>query len=223
MMRQRIERIEHKLARDIELYAVDTSPSPGDETFAASLLDANERIEAASFAKPTDRSRFVFRRAARRLLCAELGVSDQQELCYSADGRPIAGSLWPGVSFSSDHRCALLAFSRRFVLGIDIEHLRRIDDIEGVARTAFSPAERALLDPAQEASRTRRFFEIWTRKEAWLKGRGLGLTDDVTSQCIVAAGRVETPKDGGWRMANLAVRPGYMAALAWRSATGPAG
>lgn len=219
-MKGRIERIEHRLVEGIALFAVDTSPSPRDEALAASFLSESERAEAAHFVKPDDRSRFVFRRAARRLLCAELGVSEQG-LSYDENGKPISGSNWPGVSFSADDRCALLAFSRQFALGVDIERLRPIDDIDGVARIAFSVAERGLLEAVPDTSRARRFLEIWTLKEAWLKGRGLGLAGDVTRHCIAKAAAGRNPDVEGWRLSQLEIRPDYVAALAWCEATWP--
>jgi 4'-phosphopantetheinyl transferase len=219
-MKRRIARIEHRLVEGIALFAVDTSPSPHDEALAASLLSDNERAEAAHFVKPDDRSRFVFRRAARRLLCDELGVSEQG-LSYDENGKPLSGSHWPGISFSADDRCALLAFSRQFTLGVDIERLRPIDDIDGIARIAFSVAERGLLEAVPDILRARRFLEIWTLKEAWLKGRGLGLAGDVTRNCVAKAAAGQNSNVEGWRLSQLEIRPGYVAALAWREPNRP--
>jgi 4'-phosphopantetheinyl transferase len=216
IVRQRIERVAHGVPQGIELFAVDTSPNESHEGFAARLLDEAEREEAGRFVKPDDRSGFVFRRAARHLLRAELGIG-AETLSYDRNGCPLGGDEWPGISFSSDDGCALLAFSRVFVLGVDIEHLRPVDDLDGVARDAFSLAERRLLDEASAASRAQRFLEIWTLKEAWLKGMGPGLSGDAAQYCVVAAAARQTSE--GWRMAHLAVRPGYVAALAWRRAT----
>ena len=219
IVRQRIERIAQGVPQGIELFAVGTSPNSSDEASAVALLDEAEQTEAARFVKPDDRSAFVFRRAARHLLCAELGIGGEA-LSYDPNGRPLAGEEWPGISFSSDEGCALLAFSRIFVLGVDIERVRPIDDLDGVARDAFSVAERQRLDEAPSECRAQRFLEIWTLKEAWLKGMGPGLTADVAQYCVVAASARQTSE--GWRMAHLAVRPGYVAALAWRRARRPA-
>ena len=219
MVEERIERIEHGMPQSIALFAVDTSQSPSEEVVAATDLDEIEQAEAARFIKPGDRSGFVFRRAARHYLCTTLGVG---ELRYDRNGRPLADGDWPGVSFSSDDGCALLAFSRDFVIGVDIERLRPIDDIDGLARLSFSDAERKLLDAAPVALRDERFLEIWTLKEAWLKGRGLGLTDEVTRQCTVRAVAEQSFDAARWQMSRVAVRPGYVAALAWRRAARPA-
>lgn len=214
-MQERIEQIAEDLVEGIALFAVDTTPDKQDEAAAASFLSEAERIEAAQFVKPEDRARFVFRRAARKLLCAEIGVG-ADGLSYNADGMPAAGSDWPGISFSSDESRALLAFSRQFALGVDIEHLRPIDDLDGLARIAFSQSEHALLDAAPASLRARRFLEIWTLKEAWLKGKGLGVAGDITRYCIAdmaAGGRSDAE---GWRLMQLAIRGAYVAALAWR-------
>jgi 4'-phosphopantetheinyl transferase len=219
MVEQRIERIEHGVPQGIEIFVVDTSPSAREEARAAAFLDTFEQAEAARFVKPDDRSSFIFRRAARCDLSAALGVG---ALRNDSNGRPLAGSDWPGISFSSDDGCALLAFSRVFALGVDIERLRPIDDIDGVARLAFSAAEYKLLDEAPAPLRDERFLEVWTQKEAWLKGRGLGLTDEVTRQCTVRAVAEQSSDAARWQMSRIAARPGYVAALAWRRAARPA-
>ncbi len=69
---------------------------------------------------------------------------------------------------------ALLAVTGRYPVGVDVEHLRPIE-MDSIAGRYFAPDEQALLHPLSGESRRTGFFQVWTRKEAYMKATGVGL------------------------------------------------
>jgi 4'-phosphopantetheinyl transferase len=134
-------------------------------------------------------------------------------------GKPaLAGRDGDGVSFSLSHTAglALLAVGAREV-GADVE--RRVDwDVRPAARLALTPAENARVAKAP-AGGVDDFLELWTRKEAYLKGIGLGMVHD-PARVTFAAGRgpwSRVADDGAateWRVRALPLDGPWVAALA---------
>jgi 4'-phosphopantetheinyl transferase len=92
----------------------------------------------------------------------------------------------------------------------------------------FSPRERAALAVLAPGVRARAFFDVWTRKEAYVKARGLGLAMPLDSFDVAAApaatdALLATRPDSGdaarWTVRDLAAPPGYAAALASAAGT----
>ena len=71
---------------------------------------------------------------------------------------------------------ALYAFTLGCELGVDVEQLRKLDDPESIARRFFSPGEASELLSLKPEERGPAFFRCWTRKEAYVKAIGDGLT-----------------------------------------------
>jgi 4'-phosphopantetheinyl transferase len=113
------------------------------------------------------------------------------------------------VSHSGDHAVIALGHAR---LGVDIEMIRETFDWRAVATHLFHRRERAIIASAPEAQQARIFFQIWTLKEAYLKGIGSGSLDDMTSFFVPdAGGHVGDPQ---WKLESLAAPAGFTAALA---------
>lgn len=76
------------------------------------------------------------------------------------------------------HSCdvALIAVARDREVGVDVERLRDGVDLEGIARRFFSPTEVSALLALPQHHRQEAFFSCWTRKEAYIKARGSGLS-----------------------------------------------
>ncbi len=142
------------------------------------VLSEDERARAARFRFDVHRRRFVACRALlRRLLAGELGTAPRDvSFQYGPFGKPaLAGESALKFNVSHSDRYALLGFARGRDLGLDIERVRALDDMERLAETVFSAAEREELSRVPTASRSEAFFNGWTRKEAYIKARGDGL------------------------------------------------
>lgn len=147
----------------------------------ASLLSPSEGERVKVLRGAPARRRFIVRRATLRMILAEkLGATPQEvRFEYGPDGKP--GLATPGAPvyhFNLTHSrdVALVALSCSRPVGIDVEWTDGSSAIEGVVRRYFSAAERGALDEASDDARRRLFFRIWVRKEAYLKGRGEGIS-----------------------------------------------
>ena len=141
-------------------------------------LSPDETTRARRFHFEVHRRRFtVARGALRHLLGAYLRRSPESLVFrYGHRGKPELPEA-PELSFNLSHseERALLAVSHVAALGVDIERLRPMDDMEAIARRFFSPPEHAALMALAPGERVAGFFRCWTRKEAYLKAVGEGL------------------------------------------------
>lgn len=165
---------------DVHLWVVDlASPTgPADCLGAAE----KERIDRLKF--ETDKTRYTACRSALRYLLGAYCSVPPGELGFSTgpSGKPslIAGR-GPGFSVSHTGDLAVIAISRAPDIGVDIEAIRSLDDPAGLASSVFHADELAQLSRYYGAELIARFFKGWTRKEAYLKALGMGLTIDPRS------------------------------------------
>ncbi|MBA2285723.1 MAG: 4'-phosphopantetheinyl transferase superfamily protein [Ktedonobacteraceae bacterium] len=156
-------------------------------------LAADERERAARFRFPEHRRHFI---VARGILRAILGRYLGQEpetlqFCYNEYGKPamlghtgrrraapLHENLGDALCFnvSHAHGLALYAFARGRDVGVDVEYVRMEMAFLEIAERFFSPYEVALLRTVPPAEQHRAFFNCWTRKEAYIKARGMGLS-----------------------------------------------
>jgi 4'-phosphopantetheinyl transferase len=87
------------------------------------------------------------------------------------------------VHFNLSHsgKWALIAVSEGAEVGVDVENVRRPDDLPAVARRLFSTGEQEALNRLTEEKYAQAFYRCWTRKEAVLKALGFGLSVDPTT------------------------------------------
>ncbi|OFW21539.1 MAG: hypothetical protein A3H97_09740 [Acidobacteria bacterium RIFCSPLOWO2_02_FULL_65_29] len=149
--------------------------------FEAVLAD-DERERASRFVFPRDRDRFI---RGRGILRAILGQYTQRpaaavQFVYDPQGKPRLrlGESDPPIRFNLAHSqgLAVYAFSRGREIGTDVEALRSDVPGEGVAEQFFSSRELAEFRCLPPELRVEGFFLCWTRKEAYLKALGTGLT-----------------------------------------------
>ena len=166
---------------DLHLWRA-TLDMPADELPRwARLLSPDEHERARRFHFEKDAHRFVARRAALRIMLARYTGTAPAALQfrYGAQGRPeLAGAPdTPAVSFnlSDSKHVALYAFTRSRAVGVDIEYLRPLTDLDRVAARILTPREYARLAALPAGSRRAAFFAAWSLKEAYLKAVGQGL------------------------------------------------
>lgn len=138
-------------------------------------LHDGERERLAGFSSAARRRSFIAGRWLARQLVACLlgGESEALVLPIDAQGRSRAhAGLALSISHSGDWVACAVA---RGPVGIDIEGLRPRGDLLTLAATVHSPAQCATLAELDGDAQLRRFYELWTLKEAWLKCRGSGL------------------------------------------------
>lgn len=187
------------------------------------LLSAEELERAARFRFEKHRVHYALTRGMlRRLLGAYLSVSPHQiAFRYSSHGKPELPDRRLEFNISHTEGMAILGFTRGRRIGVDVEHVRSDFHVEEIAERFFSPAERAALRQVSPERRREAFFRIWTRKEAFIKAVGEGLSHplhqfdvslDDTAQLI--ATRPDASEASRWRLENLTVAGGFAAAVA---------
>lgn len=154
--------------------------APQDPDMA--VLSATELARAARFATATLRRRFIASREALRRILARYADADPTALDFASGpwGKPVlvapaaAASLSFNLSHSADRMVCAVTAERR--VGIDIEQARPDVDVVALAHRYFSAKEIAALMRLDAADRRRGFFAGWTRKEAFIKAIGKGLS-----------------------------------------------
>ena len=210
--------------------ALDEGPDSTHE--AAALLSPDELDRAARFRVERHRGRYIACRAGlRRLVAAYLG-QEPAALRFAATplGKPFlrgqeGGS---GLRFSLSHSEGLAVFALTVgrEVGIDVEARRPVPDADAVARRFFSPLEVSTLQSLPSDQRAEAFLTCWTRKEAFLKAGGRGLSFPLDRLCVTVApneapriiaveGEPEAARE--WVLADLDVGAAYVASLAiWK-------
>lgn len=145
-------------------------------------LSPDEQLRAGKFRFDRDRRRFVIARGVlRTLLGRYLQIPPAHlQFAYGEHGKPWLDVPVVGkplhFNLSHSHEQALFAFSFVGEVGVDLEYMRTGVQVEETARVSFSPREQALLLALPSKERRQAFFTCWTRKEAYIKGRGTGFS-----------------------------------------------
>ncbi len=193
----------------------------------APVLDADEQRKAAAFVRPADRETYIAAHTALRVLVgARLGedpaglryVREDCPGCGGPHGRPALASGGVGppplhFSLSHTHGLAVIALAPSPV-GVDVEAVPEASLVSDVA-TALHPDERRELAELPAGEQPFAFARCWTRKEAYLKGTGEGLTGPGFASTVVGTGSQPLPVPG-WTLADVRAPQGYAAAVAVR-------
>jgi len=144
-------------------------------------LSAEECARVDRFHRPRDGVRFLVGRAAMREILARYLGTTPDRLCFSKGpfGKPSIAEPNPSriqFNLSHSHGQGALAVSQGRELGIDIELIRPMESMDAIANRFFSATENQVYLSLAEVDRPLAFFRIWTRKEAYLKGTGTGIS-----------------------------------------------
>lgn len=191
------------------------------------LLSPAERVRAARFAFDRDRRTFVMSHGIlRRVLGVVCGENPSRlRFRQGLRGKPYLVDAPPGLQFNLSHTegFCLVGVTRGAAIGVDVERVRATDDMPALVRQCFSIAEQRELDTLPVADRCRAFFKGWTRKEAFIKAIGDGLSyplesfdvsvaPDVPARLLAIGGSVTAAAD--WTMDALEPAPDVQAAVA---------
>lgn len=193
----------------------------------AELLDEHERDRLGRFRRRGDRSRYLAAHAlARLVLGALLDVPavdvemDRTCRCGGQHGKPVVRDA-PGFSLTHAGDLVGVAVWPAGPVGLDVEPVRPMTDLDGMVRHVGSAAELA----GGRRVTAEGFFAAWTRKEALLKATGDGLAGSMAAITLdgatVREWSGEHAPDGPMWLRDLRPAPGYAAALAGSGAIAP--
>ena len=191
-------------------------------------LSPDEHQRADRFHFQRDRSEYIAARGAlREIVGRYLEVrAERVRFAYSSYGKPTLsadmGAGWLHFNVSHARGIALFAVANERQVGVDIECIREDIETGEIAARFFSRDEQSALDRLPSHRRLEAFFDCWTRKEAYIKALGEGLSHPLESFTVsLAAGEACSLRGTGvqdapalWSLEPLAPGPGYAGALA---------
>lgn len=222
------EKIDLKDGDEAHLYRIDLNPESSNLQFSCFILSPDERRRAEKYHFEKDKNHFINARAAlRRILSRYLDLAPNQ-IGFSGNryGKPelnIKNSdAALNFNFSSSWEIALCAVTRNREIGVDIEFIKGESANIEIAERYFSPDEISALKNIPEPLQSAAFFSVWTRKEAFIKAVGQGLSyplqkfsvsiqpDEMTPSLIIN----DSLENDIWSLFSFSPHSDYAAALA---------
>jgi 4'-phosphopantetheinyl transferase len=190
-------------------------------------LAPDEQARAGRFHFDHDRARFIVGRGAlRSILSGYVGAEPRQlQFVLGPHGKPTLAASCGRLCFNVSHskKLGLCAVSRHSEIGVDLEYIRPVADAERIAERFFSAQENAVLQSLPANQRQAAFFNCWTRKEAFIKAIGEGLSHPLNQfdVALVPGEPARFLSIGGdaqealrWSLYHLSPGVGYTGALA---------
>jgi len=217
---------------EVHVWAIPLQAQPPSLARFAELLSAEEQERAGRFRFAHHRERFVIGRAALRMILSRYTTiaPHRIEFAYGTYGKPALARQYhlKQVEFNLAHSkaLALLAIARACPVGIDVEWIRDLPDFCELVERFFSPRECEAFAELSNPQKPVAFFNLWTRKEAWLKATGAGIAHYLkrVEVSFIPGERAclrSIPKEFAsgisWSLHELTPAPGFVAALAGAS------
>jgi len=190
---------------EIHVWYRSLSISSGEKEHMLTLLDPSERERAARFHFERDRDAYIASHGWLRMLLGRYLQADPQSIHFilGKHGKPAIPAAPIQFNLSHSGALAACAVTRGSEVGIDIELIRPMPDLEDIARRFFYPGDCSELLELGEEARASAFFRYWTRTEAYVKALGIGLSES-------------QPPTADWSLIDLDAGPKYAAAVAVR-------
>ncbi len=193
------------------------------------LLSADEIERADRFRFDHLAAHFVAGRAILRLLLGRYlrAAPEKLHFRYGVYGKPEldASALTPAIAFNlaHSHNLAVYALAQAPRLGIDVEQTRAVHELDQIVERFFSAREKTALAALPDEQRSAAFFLCWTRKEAYLKALGAGITYPLDrfsvslapgEPAVLLEGAEEDDTGQPWTLLSFAPTPRSQAAVA---------
>lgn len=214
---------------DLHIWCASLNASPENLSYYLSLLSPDEVRRAERFYFERDRNRFIIGHGLLRFLLGGYLNMNPAEIVfvYGEYGKP---SLKPvetnkvlefNVAHSQD--LVLYAFNWDRKVGIDVEYMIPLADMDDFARQFFSPKESQFINSLSGKQKEDAFFKTWTCKEAFMKANGTGLTIPINQVEITLSANEEVRLNSigsdndelaRWHLELFEPISGYQAAMA---------
>ncbi len=213
---------------DVHIWRIALDQPAARLPFYAQTLAPDEVKRAERFYFEHDRQHYTVGRGALRMILSRYtGIAPSRlEFSYSSYGKPALAEATGGATlrFNLSHSAglALCAVTRNREVGVDIEGMRTLTELKQISAHFFSTNENAVLHALPEAIQPEAFFTCWTRKEAYIKAIGEGLSMPLDSfdvslvpgePAALLAVRGMQEEAARWSLRELFPGPGYMAAI----------
>jgi 4'-phosphopantetheinyl transferase len=222
----------------LDVWRVRLDDPEGRTERLVDTLSTDERERAGRFYFDRERDRYLVGRAALRNILGRYTGRPAAEVrfTYNGFGKPhlVAEGPGPAMAFNLSHAAglALVGVAQGCAVGIDVEGRDRAVDIAALAERFFTPGEARTILATDGDTCRQAFFNAWTRKEALLKAKGIGVTYGLsTFEVSVTPGEparvlgVNGDPEGGreWTLVDVDPGEGYVAAAAVRGSVAQVG
>lgn len=189
------------------------------------ILSNEEQERSRRFRFDHDRGIFLYSHSLlRSLLAGYAGLRPGEiEFGYTKFGKPyLHQRTGPDqIEFNLSHSgvVVLIGVTRNIPLGVDVEKIKPLADMDQIAARFFSDFEQSDLSTLSGSARTAAFYHCWTRKEALIKASGEGLSMPLdTFQVSLLPGEparlVKSADSRKWSLQDISPADGYAAAAA---------
>ncbi len=217
-------------SHEVHVFSASIQKPLGDLQQLAEILSPDEQLRANNFYFEKDRCRFIVCRSIlRRIIGRYLDIKPGDiQFSYGLQSKPALvenSGNYSHLQFNLSHSqdLALYAFTLSRQVGIDLEYMRPIDDIDSLAKHFFSEPEYTVLRKLPESQKQVAFFNCWTRKEAYIKATGQGLSLPLNQfevsfipgeKARLLRTFTDSKEASLWSLQELTPNPEYIAALA---------
>ncbi|MEH1925092.1 4'-phosphopantetheinyl transferase HetI [Nostoc sp.] len=209
------------LQDEIHIWRIDLNQPESQLQNLTATLSSDEIARAERFYFPKHRQHFIAGRGSlRTILGRYLGIKPSQvQFNYQHRGKPVLADTFAdsGLAFNLSHsqELGLCAVNCTRPIGVDLEYIRPMSDLEALAKRFFLPREYEMLRSLSPNQQQEVFFRYWTCKEAYLKATGDGLSQ--LEQIEVSLTPTEPAKleiSEDWSLFELVPANNYVAAVA---------
>jgi 4'-phosphopantetheinyl transferase len=212
---------------EVHVWRTSVDLAASDFARLQQILSSDEREKADRFRFEVDRRCSVIGRGSLRVLLGQILDLPPESLQIECNefGKPGLAKNHLQLRFNLSHsgNLILIAVARGRAVGVDVEKIQSNLDLDAIAARFFSTNERKILASLVGSARQQAFFSCWTRKEAYLKARGLGLTVPLDEfevsflpheEARLLVTRNDPADAQRWRLMAIDLSPDYVAALA---------
>jgi 4'-phosphopantetheinyl transferase len=185
------------------------------------LLDDKEKSRASAYIKSADRQRYIAAHGVLRILLNKILGKDAYLITTNEYGKPQVSDAQVEFNLSHSGNVILLAFSTKIPVGVDVEQIRNIDDIQSIVTHHFHPSEALEINGCLPKNIHQTFFSSWSKKESVCKALGLGLNlplDSFRVPCLPLIGSWTLGATEGLAqeltLVSFSPLPGYFATIA---------
>jgi 4'-phosphopantetheinyl transferase len=217
-----------KNGEEAHLWRIDLNQDFSAVQSESEILSTDERQRAEKYHFETDKKHFIVARAALREILSRYLDTAPHRVVFSRNqyGKPsISAEISNNLiefNFSRSREIALCAVTRGRAVGVDIEFINEDSANLEIARRFFSPDEIAALQDIPAELKTAAFYSCWTRKEAFIKAVGKGLSYPLQNFSVSVLPEEIAPlinindlqEKNHWSMFSFTPKRGYAAALA---------
>ncbi len=213
--------------KEVQIWHFNVDEFSKDVESYAKLLSLEETSRANSFKFAKDRTVYVLARALLRILSGRYlnEIPENIEFDYGEYGKPDY-NFQTQIKFNLSHsgNMIVIAFTKNFDIGVDLEKIKNDFDVIDIAQHFFSPDEIQTLEALPEKEQVHGFYRCWTRKESFIKAKGNGLSFPLTSfsvsldldsaEILRTEWKVAEKKE--WKLFSFEPDNGYLGALSVR-------